>query len=71
MPERILEAVKRLKTLFEEIPGTQLSLAQASSLSGVDPWLCESVISALEDARFLKRTHDGRYVYCEGDPPHV
>ena len=53
MPERILQAVDRLKTLFEEIPGTQLSVAQASSLAGVEPSLCESVISALEDAHFL------------------
>jgi len=63
MPERILEAVDRLKALFENTPGIQLSVTQASRLAGVEPSLCESVISALEDTRFLKRTLDGRYVY--------
>jgi hypothetical protein len=71
MPERILEAVGRLKTLFEQIPGTQLSVGQASRLAGVEPSLCESVISALEDAHFLKRTQDGRYVHTGTDSPHI
>ena len=71
MPERILQAVDRLKTLFEEIPGPPLSVAQASRLAGVEASLCESVISALEDAHFLKRTQDGRYVHPGTDPTSV
>ncbi|HEY7293182.1 MAG TPA: hypothetical protein VH583_25325 [Vicinamibacterales bacterium] len=67
MPQRVIEAIKRLTIVFQEIPETQLSVAQASRLAGVDPSLCEPVISALEDAHVLKRTHDGRYLYRPAD----
>jgi DNA-binding IclR family transcriptional regulator len=55
------EAVQRLKGLFLEIPGTRLSLADASRLSGLDRSTCDIVLVALEGERFLKRGHDGRY----------
>jgi hypothetical protein len=58
---RIAEAVERLKGVFLEVSGTQLSLAQATLISGLDRGVCESVLSALEDAHFLKRGRDGRY----------
>lgn len=58
---RIAEAVQRLKGVFLEVPGTQLSPAQATRLSGLDRGLCESVLLALEDEHFLKRGRDGRY----------
>jgi hypothetical protein len=61
MTKRVLVAVDRVKSVFEEIPGTLLSIDQASRLAGVDRPLCESIISALEDARFVRRTPDGRY----------
>jgi hypothetical protein len=67
MAERVIDAVQRLKSVFQEIPGTQLSVAQASRLTGMEPWLCESVVSALEQARVLKRTRDGRDLYWIGE----
>jgi hypothetical protein len=66
---RIAEAVQRLKGIFLEVPGTQLSVIQASRLSGLDPSVCESVLSALEDARFLTRGRDGRYLHVMGASP--
>jgi len=71
MAERIVDAVERLKRIFQEVPGTHLTVAQASRLTGIDPSLCESVISALEDARVLKRTRDGRYLYRATDSPNA
>jgi hypothetical protein len=71
VPERFAEMVERAKGVFHEIPGTQLSIAQASRLAGIELSLCESVISALEDARVLKRTRDGRYLYRGIDAPHT
>lgn len=68
-PVRVVEAVERLKGVFLEIPGTRLSTAQAARLSGLDETYCESVLSALEDTRFLKRTGDGRYRHRAGDSP--
>jgi hypothetical protein len=61
MTKRVLVAVDRVKSVFEEIPGTLLSIDQASRLAGVERSLCESIISALEDARLVRRTPDGRY----------
>lgn len=63
MTERIVDTVQRLKNVFEEIPGTQLSIVQAARLAGMEQSLCEPVISALEDAGVLRRTRDGRYLY--------
>jgi DNA-binding IclR family transcriptional regulator len=58
---RLMEAILRLKGVFLEIPGTRLSVADASRLSGLDGPTCNIVLMALEDARFLKRGHDGLY----------
>jgi len=66
---RVAEAIERLKGVFLEVPGTHLSTAQAARLSGLDEALCVSVLSALEDARFLKRTRDGRYRHRTADSP--
>lgn len=71
MSERVVEAVQRLKNAFREIPGTHLSAAEASRLTGIEPSLCESLISALEDARVLRRTADGRYFYRGADFPQA
>ena len=69
MTERIVDVVHRLKNVFEEIPGTQLSLEQASRLAGIESSVCAPVISALEDAHFLRRTPDGRYRHRAADSP--
>ena len=58
---RVAEAVQRVKGVFLDVPGTQLSIAQTSRLSGLEQDMCESVLLALEDAHFLKRARDGRY----------
>jgi hypothetical protein len=49
-PIRLAEALHRVKGVFLEVPGTQLSLVEASRLSGLEPDMCESVLLALEDA---------------------
>jgi hypothetical protein len=58
---RVIEALQRVKGLFLEVPGTQLSIVQTSQLSGLEQDVWESVLLALEDVHFLKRTRDGRY----------
>jgi hypothetical protein len=52
---RVVDAVQRLKGVFLETPGTRLTLTDASLLSGLDRPICQVVLMALEDARFLKR----------------
>ena len=59
---RVVDAVQRLKGIFLEMPGTQLSMADATRLSGLDRPICRIVLEALEDARFLKRRDDGIFL---------
>jgi DNA-binding IclR family transcriptional regulator len=56
------QAVKRLKSMFMEDPGTRISLLEASRLSGVDESTCDVILKTLEDAHFLKRRPDGLFI---------
>jgi DNA-binding IclR family transcriptional regulator len=64
-----IEAIERLKGVFLEIPGTRLTVAQASRLAGVERSQCHAVLVNLEDARFLKRGRDGLYQLRSTDSP--
>jgi len=68
--QRTVEAVQRLKAVFLEIPGTRLTVADASRLAGLERPTCEIVLGALEDARFLKRGRDGLYRRQATDSPN-
>jgi DNA-binding GntR family transcriptional regulator len=68
-PIRISEAVERLKVVFAEVPGTQLSLADASRLAGLERAICREVLEALADARFLARGRNGLFVRRTSDSP--
>ena len=59
---RVVDAVHRLRGIFLEMPGTQLSMADATRLSGLERPVCRVVLEALEDARFLKRGRDGIFM---------
>ena len=59
---RVATAVQRLKGVFLEIPGTRLTVADASRLAGLDRPVCHLVLMALEDSHFLKRGPDGLYL---------
>ena len=52
---RVAEALQRVKGVFIELPGTALSVDQASQLSGLEQDMCESILLAREDAHYLKR----------------
>jgi hypothetical protein len=56
----ILE-VERMKGMFLEVPGTRLSIDEASRLSGVEQATCRIILQALEEARFLKCRPDGLF----------
>ena len=66
---RVTDAVQRLKEVFTEIPGTRLTVADAVRLSGLDREVCECVLVALEDARFLKQGQSGHYQRRATDSP--
>ena len=58
---RVVEAVQRLKGVFLEVPSTQMSLVDASRLSGLERNTTRLILEALEDARFLRRASNGLF----------
>ena len=68
-PPRVVEAVQRLKGVFLEAPATQMSLVDASRLSGLERHTTRLILEALEDARFLRRSSNGLFMRRSIDPP--
>ena len=56
---------ERVRGEFNEMPGLQLTIAQASKLWGMEQACCRRVIDALVDAAFLRWTPAGTVVRCE------
>ena len=54
--------VERIRGEFIEMPGLQLTMAQAARLWGLDPAACRHVIEVLVDAAFLRWTPAGTIV---------
>jgi hypothetical protein len=54
--------VQRVRGEYMEMPGLCLTLAQAQRLWGLEPHLCDALLQALVDDRFLGRTDDGMFV---------
>ena len=57
----ISDALRRVKGEYLEMPGLRLTPAQAQRLWGLDRELCEALLGALVDARFLCKTRDGAF----------
>ena len=66
---RIDEVLQRIQGEYVEMPGLQLTAAQAQRLWGLDRDVCDAMLGALVDAEFLTRTRDGAYVRLEGTQP--
>ncbi len=59
---RIRETLERIQGEFQELPGLRLTVAQAQRLWRLDRSVCDALLAALVDARFLARTPDGAFV---------
>jgi len=59
---RIREALERIQNEFHELPGLRLTVSQAQRLWRLDRNVCDALLAALVDARFLARTPDGAFV---------
>ncbi len=57
----IENVLQRVRGEYVEMPGLQLTSAQASRLWGLDTTTCRILLRTLVDSRFLTRTRDGRY----------
>lgn len=66
---RIDEVLQRIQGEFVEMPGLRLTAPQAQRLWGLERDVCDALLGALVDARFLLRTRDGAYVRLEGARP--
>lgn len=56
--DAVATAVTRARADFTEMPGLQLTEAQAARLWSVDRDPCRRALAALVESRFLKRTRD-------------
>lgn len=69
---RIDDVLQRIQGEFVEMPGLRLTAAQAQRLWGLDREVCNAMLAALVDAKFLSQTRDGAFVRTEGARPgHV
>ncbi len=54
--------LERIRGEFNEMPGLQLTLAQAARLWGMEVAACRAVVDALVDTSFLRWTATGTVV---------
>jgi hypothetical protein len=64
-------ALQRAKADFLEMPGLQLTMAQARRLWMLDSGICEAVLAELLGAQFLARSRNGSFVRADGSMPRV
>lgn len=63
------EVLRRVQGEFLEMPGLRLTGAQARRLWGLDAAICDALLGALVDAKFLYKTRDGAFVKVEHATP--
>jgi hypothetical protein len=54
-------AIERVRAEYLEMPGLRLTSAQVERLCGIEQTICNAVLDALVDARFLRLGTDGTY----------
>jgi hypothetical protein len=62
---QIDELLRRIQGEFLEMPGLRLTVSQAQRLWGLGPSVCDAVLAALVETKFLTRTRDGAFVRSE------
>ena len=63
------EVLRRVQGEFLEMPGLRLTGAQACRLWGLDAAVCDALLGALVDAKFLYQTRDGAFMKVEHATP--
>lgn len=62
----ITDWIDLIRAEYHEIPGLHLTKPQVQRLWGLDPKLCDVLLAALVERRFLRRTASGGYVRAGG-----
>jgi hypothetical protein len=57
-----LDALQRVQGEYMEMPGLRLTIAQAQRLWGLDRAVCDALLGALVETKFLFRTRDGAFI---------
>ena len=57
--------MQRLRSEFLEMPGLRLTRWQVQRLCGIDETICQGVLDALVDTKFLRGNPDGTYVLMQ------
>ena len=65
---RIDDVLQRIQGEFSEMPGLRLTAAQAQRLWGLERAVCDKLLGALVDAKFLSQTRDGAFIKTDGGP---
>jgi hypothetical protein len=63
----IEDMFNRLRAEYLEMPGLRLTPAQVQRLCGIERMMCQSVLDALVDAKFLCMKSDGSYTRVTGE----
>ena len=66
---RIDDVLQRIQGEFVEMPGLRLTASQAQRLWGLERDVCDALLGALVDEKFLSQTRDGAFVRTEGARP--
>jgi hypothetical protein len=66
---RIDDVLQRIQGEFVEMPGLRLTPAQARRLWGLERDICDALLGALVDAKFLAQTRDGAFIRMDGARP--
>ena len=66
---RIDDVLQRIQGEFVEMPGLRLTTAQAQRLWGLERDVCDALLGALVDAKFLAQTRDGAFIRMDGAQP--
>lgn len=66
---RMDEVLQRIQGEFVEMPGLRLTTAQAQRLWGLERDVCDALLEALVDAKFLSQTRDGAFVRTDAGTP--
>ena len=57
----VADWLQLIQSEYREIPGLNLTKPQVQRLWGLDPVVCDFLLDALVDAKFLKRTPANGY----------
>jgi len=62
------DVLQRIQGEYSEMPGLRLTAAHAQRLWGLERAVCDELLGALVDAKFLSQTRDGAFIKTDGGP---